>query len=212
VSSTPQIVRPQARPQAQADERVAAAALPRFIEKSRIIVIRAGRWHLALALAMVLMALGIAQQSEAISVPMVDWLVPAPVLVTLVITSVGLLPLYSRFHRLDRNLAREGNSRLLTFFGTAVLIMVGCLPALRVPGVAPLVCVLVAAGTIGVVIVGEYAWLVGLTLGLASIFMDGSVDRPVTALLNSVSLSVWLSAAALAGVCYWRFGPLESRR
>lgn len=179
--------------------------------KTWLVVMRAGRWHIALLIALALMMVGIAQQSEAVSVPMVDWLVPAPILVTLVATTAGLLPLYSRFHHLERNLAREANSRVLTFLGTTAIFMLGSSPALRIPGVAPLVCVLMAAGTIGVVIVGEYAWLVGLTLGLASIFMDGSVERPVTTLLNSVTLPIWLAAAAVAGVVYWRFGPLEAR-
>lgn len=175
-------------------------------------IMRAGRWHLAVPIALALLAVGISQQSEAIAIPTVDWLVRAPILVTLVATSAGLLPLYSRFHRLDQTLVRESRGRVVTWMATAAVIGIGSLPALRIPGIGPLVCILIAVGTLGVVLVGEYAWLVGLTIGIASIFMDGSIDRPVTRLLTSVPLPIWLATAAAAGAVFWRFGPLEARR
>lgn len=174
-------------------------------------VLRVGRWHLAVPFAVLLMLTGVARESSAVEIPMIDWLVPMPVLVALVTVAVGLLPLYATFEILENTLVRTPVTRVVQVVGACGLVVLGCWPAIRVDAVAPLVCVLLATGIAAVVIIGEYAWLIGLTLGFAAILLDGSPERPVTAALNAVPLPLWLVIVGASAVLYWWAGPRESR-
>lgn len=173
--------------------------------------VRVGRWHLAVPMAGLLLGVGLAQRTTYISIPVVDWLVPAPMLVALVTVTVGLLPLYSVFGALERTLPRTSLVRGVRVLGATGLVLVAAAPALWYEGAAALVCVLLAAGILAVVLVGEYAWLVGLTLGAAAVVMDAPPDKHVTAVLTAVPLGVWAGLLAVAVAAYWWWGPRDVR-
>ena len=176
-----------------------------------VAVVRAGRWHIAAPLAVLLLATRLLQQSTLVALPVVDWLVPVPVLVALVASSAGLLPLYATFDLIEPTLVRTPTVRLAQLVGSWVLVLLACWPATRFEAAAPLVCLLLATGTVAVVLIGEFAWLVALTLGFASVVMDGSPTRPVTTALAWVPLPIWLATVAAAGVVYWLAGPKGTR-
>lgn len=176
-----------------------------------VAVIRASRWHIAASVAVALMAVSLVQQSTLVALPVVDWLVPVPVLVALAATSVGLLPLYATFDLIEPTLLRTPTVRLVQVAGSWALVMIASWPATRFDAGAPLVCLLLATGTVAVVLIGDFAWLVSLTLGFASVVLDGSPTRPVTTALTSVPLLVWLAIVAATGTVYWLAGPKETR-
>lgn len=175
-------------------------------------VARVGRWHVVVPLELVLMAIGFVQRSQLVTIPVIDWLVPAPLVLGMVSITVGLLPLYSSFHLLERTFVRAPEVRACAVAGSCLVILAGSSPALGIPGDASLIYVLLAVSILAVVVVGEYAWLVSLALGFTAMIADGSRDRPLTTFLNAVPLLVWVAAAVIASAIFWRFGPLEHRQ
>lgn len=171
-----------------------------------------GHWHIVVPVESVLVAIGTAQRSQLATIPMIERFVPAPLLLAMVGITVGLLPLYSSFHVLERTLVRATGVRACAVAGSCAVALFGSLPALRIPGVAPLVYALLAVGILAVVIVGEYAWLVSLALGFTAIMADGSQDRPLTTFFNSIPSLTWIAALVIVGLTFWRLGPLEHRQ
>lgn len=172
---------------------------------------KAHRWPWALVFALLLGGLALDNRRTVVEVPMIDWLVPLPLLVAIASTAIGVLPLYSTFGTLEPTLYRAGMVRLRNLALSLVLVVVVCAPAAIEPATAGLAALVYAASLVAVVVIGEYAWSVGLALGLAAVMSDGSVDQPVSTAIESVPGAVFVLLVGGAALLYWRVGPRESR-
>ncbi len=175
-------------------------------------VLRTGRWHLVVPLAMLMHGLGLVTEKTFVSIPMVEWLVPLPVLIALVTITIGLLPLYSAFACLEATLLRARDLRAGQVAGALVVGFLGAWPAFREPAMEALLCLLFAVGIASVVVLGEYAWVVALTAGFLSVVLDGSPAQPVTTMLESVPLGWWVVLLGSAAGVFVAAGPREVRR
>src|SRR5690606_607642 len=93
---------------------------------------------------------------------------------------------------------------------TAVgLVFVAAWPALWYDATAALVCVLLATGVLAVVLIGDYAWVVGLSLGAAALVVDSPPARHMTAVLTAVPLGLGGGILVAVMVAYWWWGPRE---
>lgn len=171
---------------------------------------RVGRWHLAVPMAGLLLVIGLAQRTRYVTIPVVDMLVPVPLVVALVTVTAGLLPLYSAFGALERTLPRTPPVRAARVTTAVGLVFVAAWPALRCDATAALVCVLLATGVLAVVLIGDYAWVVGLSLGGAALVMDAPPARHMTTVLTAVPLGLWGGMLVVAMVAYWWWGPREA--
>jgi hypothetical protein len=179
----------------------------------------AHRWHVSVAATLVLCALSWLLRTVAVGVPGLTHTVPAPVLVAFAVVVVTLTPLYASFPELQRTLPGEQRRRTVRAASSVVLGLAAALPAWLsapsdlsgpVPPAAPLALVLLAAGLVALVVLGDLAWAAVLVLALGALLGDGGVNRPVTRALEFVPLPV-LSVALLAGlVVYATWGPRGS--
>ncbi|MCO1338377.1 hypothetical protein BJH93_05625 [Kocuria polaris] len=170
------------------------------------------RLHICLPATLILMIVGISQMAYSVWIPFVQWLVPTPVVVALAAMVIVPGPLYTNFAALERTLARTGSVRLIQIGLAWLLAALATWPGVYVDRVGPLVCVLVALGTVSVVLLGEYAWVVALAVGFGSVVVDGAPGRPMTTWLESVPVAVWIAGVVASGVAYFVWGPREVRR
>lgn len=176
----------------------------------------AHRWFIAVASAALLAVVSWGSRTAMVNLPVLAELVPARLLVSVAAVVVALTPLYSTFPELERSLVREPRTRVVRVAVAVALAFVAVLPGWLSATVVPewpirtdvaLFLLLVACGLLALVVLGDLAWIVALSLGLLSIFADLTPQRPVTTFLAHTPISIplvllLLSAAALI----WR-GP-----
>lgn len=169
------------------------------------------RWHWAALGAAACATVGLLGRSALVEVPLVEWLVPLPVLVALASVTTGAIPLYAAFGPLESTLSRMHQVRAINVCFAVVMMLAACAPALHHPGIAALVCVIFSATIAAVVLIGDYAWVVGLSLGLVAVMADGSVGKPITTALSAVPLSACVALVGAMALWYWWAGARESR-
>jgi len=150
-------------------------------------------------------------RTSSLEVPLVDWLVPVPVLIAIGSITVGLLPLYSAFGALEQTLCRTTSVRLGNTAISMILMAAACAPAAVREGAAELAVLIYVASVLAVIVIVDYAWCVGLAVGLAAVIADGSIDRPVTSALRAIPDPAVGCALLGAIALYWWAGPRESR-
>ncbi|KQX65680.1 hypothetical protein ASD06_08605 [Angustibacter sp. Root456] len=147
-----------------------------------------------------------------LQLPLVQRSLPLPVVVLLVAVIVVVTPIQDRFGGLEASLERRRTDRLLAGALACSLAVVACGPAAmsareRLPW-SVFVGLLVVA-VMAVVVVGAFAWLPTVVVGLAVTYVDLVYGQPVRSALDTVGLPV-LSALLMAALgLYVLRGPSD---
>ncbi|MDQ1105830.1 hypothetical protein [Nocardioides zeae] len=176
-------------------------------------LLRVGRWHIALPVAVALLVLATWQDGSVIDVPLVDWPVAVPLVLALAGAGAGLLPLYSAVGGLEATLVRTTSWRAVQLAGSLGAVAIAAWPAaFGVPDTTRLVCLLLVTGYVAVVAIGDAAWVVPVAIGGLAVVADGAIDRPFSTALAQVPAVVWAALVLGAAVLYVVRGPREARR
>lgn len=176
---------------------------------------KAHRWHWCLPLGVLCCLLTWVLRTEILPLPFLAAAVPVPALLGVVATVVAVTPLSDTFPSLSSALARERGVRVARVAGAVVLAAVGHLPALvpragepdEWPGAVAAWSTLLAVGLASVVLIGDYAWLPVLGVGLTALTLETSTTPLVARGLTVVPPVAGVAALVLtAAVCAVR-GP-----
>ncbi|MGO1974745.1 MAG: hypothetical protein ACTH2Q_17450 [Propionibacteriaceae bacterium] len=153
-----------------------------------------------------------------VPVPLAEEPVVLGMFVGVFATSLVLVPLMSAFPELEGSLPREAGTRAIRVALSGVLLLgvlfaahLSCPPGPEGRMILVLPLALSALGMLAVCVIGEIAWAPPMGLGLVLIIVDGTVDEPVTSVMQGIPVRVILGAWAMAAVILvWR-GPRGSR-
>lgn len=181
--------------------------------------LHAHRWVSTGLLALVLGLAGWQFGDEGVRLPLVEEPVPVRLLSMLAVTLIGLSPLYASFPELELTLPREPLLRVARVAVAAALAAIVALPAIAGATTSwdrhaelVLFALVLAAGVVAVVVLGETAWAVPLALGVFALIADGTASEPITRALRQVPTSLALLTLLVSAVLFVRCGPHRPRR
>lgn len=173
--------------------------------------LKARRWGTSLAAALGVGLVGYLSRATYISIPFLQDVLPARVMVAVVAVVLAITPLYLTFPDLVDTLDRERAMRRVRPFGAVALALVAYLPAaVAVPDSAEdtrFFLAVLALGLLGVAAVGDLAWGVVFAAGFGSLLVNTAPGAPVTSALEACTLLGILAAVAGATVLVGAVGP-----
>lgn len=176
----------------------------------------ARRWPAVVLAAVLVATVGGVSHGSSMRLPFTDSPVPLSSLMIVGASIIVVLPLISAMPELEPSLSREVGLRVMR-----VVLVIGIVGvAMTVGWVAegkgfiwvlrrevPFSVLLVCVALVAVVVVGDAAWLVPLTLGYLGLVVDSTLTAPITSRLAVAPSGAIFMTLALAGALYvWR-GP-----
>lgn len=176
--------------------------------------LQAHRWLLTVALMVLATLVSALAGLAKVSVPLVDDPVPLWMMLTGAVSVIVLQPLLSTFPDLEPTLTREPTVRAARIIIAHILAAASLSPILfQMPPGAPrrvligFACGVTAIGVVGVILVGELAWVPVVTVTLVAIIANGTIGQPVSRALALVDPREAGAAPAIAALIYWWRGP-----
>lgn len=139
---------------------------------------------------------------------------PVPLVLITLTALVIATPLQSRFGDVERSFTRGTAERGVAGCLACFIAVAACVPAsLRTAGAFPwrLLLALAAATVLAVVLVGPFAWLASLTLGLAAMYANLTRDGIVNTTLDDVGTTALVVTVLVALLVFAARGPASAR-
>lgn len=166
-----------------------------------------------LAVLLLVAVAGALAADVTLRLPYVRRSLPVPLALVALTGLVIAIPLQNRFGDLERSFPRGTAERGFAGCLVCALAAAACVPAgLSAVGAFPwrLLFALMAATVVAVVLVGPFAWLAPLVLGLAVMYVDLQRNAVITSALNTVGMTKLVLALVVALLVFAARGPARA--
>lgn len=182
-----------------------------------IVIVGPHRMRVVALLVVSLGLVGFTTSNRYVELPLLSQSLSGPIVTALVTSCAACYPLLSVAPEVERTLVRARQLRVILVIGSLALAGVGWAPLLarstmRIPLISITgFCLLLAAGWLLIMVLGDVGLLVTATLDMAILASTVTPDLPAARLLENVPPVGAVAGLLLCGASYVWWGTKESR-